>query len=70
MFGKVVRFIEAASFSIDMELALAYAIANPVKSHVDSFEALLFDSVIGNAGGSTVVGLKGHRKLAGGGQVL
>ena len=47
MLGKVVRFIEDASFPIDMELALAYAIAHPVESHVVSFGALLLDNRIG-----------------------
>ncbi len=31
----------------DAELVLAYAIANPMEPHVDSFAALLFDGVIG-----------------------
>ena len=56
MLGKVVRFIEAASFPIDMELPVAYAITESLESHVDSFEALLLGSIVGNAGGSVVVG--------------
>ena len=47
MLGKVDRFVEATAFPIDMELALAYAIAHPVESHVVSFGALLLDNRIG-----------------------
>ena len=57
MLGKVVRFVEAAALPIDMELALADTIANPVEAHIDSFGTLLFDSVVGDAGGSAVVSL-------------
>ena len=63
MLGKVVRFVEAAALPIDMELALADTIANPVEAHVDRFGALLLDGVVGDAGSSAVVGLEGRRRL-------
>ena len=46
-----------------MELALDRAILQPIKAHVDSFGAALFDCVIHDAGGATVVNLEGSRWL-------
>ena len=37
MLGEVVRFIQDASFPVDVELALGYAIAEPVESQVHRF---------------------------------
>ena len=63
MLGEVVGFVETAFFPMNKELPLAYAVANPVEAHVDGFRALLFDSVVGDAGGGTVVGLDWCRWL-------
>jgi hypothetical protein len=38
-----------------VELALADAVANPVEAHVNGFGSFLFDSVIGDAKGCTVI---------------
>jgi hypothetical protein len=42
-----------------MEVVLANAVANPIETHIHSAAAFLFDSVIGNATGASVVRL--HR---------
>jgi hypothetical protein len=55
MFSKVIGFVKSAGFPIDMELALADTVANPVQAHIDGFGAFLFDSIIGNASSSAVV---------------
>jgi hypothetical protein len=63
MFGEVVRMIVGASFPVDDELALSYAIADPVETHVDGFGLSLFDSVIGYSLGGAVVSLNGGGRL-------
>ena len=45
---------------IDLKLALANTIANPIKAHVNGFGAFLFDGVSGDAAGCAVVGC--HRR--------
>ena len=61
--GEVVGLVQTAFLPVDVELTLADAVADPVKPHVDGFGALLFDRVIGDAGGGAVVGLDGRRWL-------
>jgi hypothetical protein len=56
MFGKVVGSVGDAAAPIDNELALADAVADPIETHVHGFGPFLFDRVVGNAGGSAVVG--------------
>ena len=63
MFGEIIRLVEDSFFPIDVELLLADSVTDPVKTHVDSFGAFLFDSVVGDAGGSAVVGLERGRWL-------
>ena len=63
VFGEVVSLVEAAFFPVDVELTLADAVADPIKPHVDGLGALLFDGVIGDAGGGAVVSLDRRRWL-------
>jgi hypothetical protein len=56
MFGKVVGSVGDAAAPVDNELALADAVADPIKTHVHGFGSFLFDRVVGDAGGSAVVG--------------
>ena len=46
-----------------MELALADAVANPVEAHVNGFGSFLFDHVIGDAKGCTVISDNCCRRL-------
>jgi hypothetical protein len=39
MLSEIVGTVLDASFPVDVELALADAIANPVKAHVNCFES-------------------------------
>ena len=64
MFGcmvlcKVIGAVDCGLAPVDVILALAHAIANPIKSHVDCFGPFLFDGVIGETGGRGVVGFDG-----------
>jgi hypothetical protein len=63
MFSGVISKIGIAGFPVDMELVLANAIAEPVKTHVHCFGAALDDSVSEYAGGTLVVKLDGGRAL-------
>ena len=56
MFGEVIGAIEFAFAPDNVELALADSVANPVKTHVHGFGALLFDGIVGDASGGAVVG--------------
>lgn len=56
MFREIVSFVETAAFPIDIKLALADAITNPIKVHVNSLGALLLDGGVCDARSSTVVG--------------
>jgi hypothetical protein len=55
MFGKIISCVQNSLFPIDVELALADAVTNPVEAHIDGFGSFLFDHVIGNAKGGTVL---------------
>ena len=55
MFGKIISPVQNSSFPVDVELALADTVANPVEVHIDGFGSFLFDRVIGDAKGGTVV---------------
>ena len=58
MLGKVVGAVRLAFAPVNLELALADAIPNPIEAHVDRFRAFLFHSVRGNATRSAIV--SGH----------
>jgi hypothetical protein len=55
VFCEIISVVETAFFPINNKLALANTITNSIKLHVDGFGLFLFDGVIGNAKGSTVV---------------
>ena len=59
MFCLVVCKIFFAASPMDMKLALAFAIFQPVESHVNGLGTALFDGVVGDTGGTTVVDLNG-----------
>ena len=59
VFGEVISVIEAAFSPKYMELALADAVADPVKTHVNCLGPFLLDSVIGDASSSAIVSLDG-----------
>ena len=46
IFCVIVGQIGYAWFPVDEELTVAGAVADPVETHVDGFEALMFDGVI------------------------
>ena len=49
MFGKVIGATQASFLPEDVELLLPYAIAYPIKTHVNGFGPFLFDSIVNNA---------------------
>jgi hypothetical protein len=51
--------VQEALSPIDVKVALADTVTNPVKAHVDCLGTFLFDCVIGNSGSSAVVSLYG-----------
>ena len=55
MLSKKIGPIGNTAAPINVELTLANAIANPIETHVNSFGAFLFDRVVGDAGGGSVV---------------
>ena len=56
MLGKIIGTIGFAFIPENLELALADAITDPIKAHIDGFGSLLLDGVSCNATGSIVVG--------------
>ena len=63
MFSGVISKIGIAGFPVDMELVLANAIAEPVKTHVHCFGAFLLDTIVGDPEGSGIIGDNGRRGL-------
>jgi hypothetical protein len=59
VFSLVVGKIFFSASPMDVELALAFAIFEPVESHVNGLGTALFDGVVGDAGSTTVVNLNG-----------
>jgi hypothetical protein len=55
--GEVVSMISGSGGPIDMKLALLYPISHPIKTHIHCFGLLLFDCIVDNAVGCSVVGL-------------
>ena len=55
--GVVVSKVGDTRLPVDEELALACAIAYPIKSHVDRLRSFLLDGVVGKAVGGRVVNL-------------
>jgi hypothetical protein len=63
MLCEVVCFVLASFLRKDVELALAHPISDPIKAHVHSFGALLFNRFVGYAGGRAVVGYNWRWRL-------
>ena len=57
MFCKIIGTIVGASAPVYGEFALAYAVFDPINTHVHRLGASLFDCVIQNAGSARIVGL-------------
>jgi hypothetical protein len=53
VFGEVVSDVEIGANKRHNELALSNA--NPMKAHIDGFEASLLDGIVGDADGACVV---------------
>ena len=63
VFGEGIRAVEFGLAPINGKLPLLDTTANPIKTHVDGLGALLFDFVVGESFGSSVVGFQGSRWL-------
>ena len=57
MFRAAISFVGLSLFPVDEKLTLADSVSDPIESHVNSFGAFLFDSVVCDTGGCAVVGL-------------
>ena len=55
MLGKIIGTIATAFTPIDLKLALANSIADPVEPHVNGLGSFLFDRVVGDTGGGAVI---------------
>ena len=55
VFGEVITFVGASRGPVEMVLALADAILEPVEAHVDGFGTALLDCVREDAMGHSVV---------------
>ena len=58
MFGKIIGLVLGTGLPINVELILGGTATKPIELHVNSFQAFLFDSVVGNAGGCIIVCLE------------
>ena len=63
MLGGEVRQVVLSRFPIDMEMALSGPVAEPVEAHVHCLGSLLFDCVIDDPLGRTVVSLERGGRL-------
>ena len=63
VFGEEISDVGAAGSPIDVKLFLVNAVADPIKSHINGFGALLLNSAIHDAGSGGVVGGNGGRRL-------
>ena len=60
MFGVVVAHVLEAGMPMYTELFAGNLVRNPEVSHLHGTGALVFNSVVGNAGGSRVVAVNGR----------
>ena len=58
MLGEVVDMIVGTSFPVYKKLTLAHTVADPIKSHVNGFGALLLDGAVDDACSSHVFRLE------------
>ena len=63
MFGKIVGFVGTALAPKDVELFLMHMITAPIKTHVNGFGSLLFNSVIGDTSGCAIISLNRSGRL-------
>jgi hypothetical protein len=56
VFSVIVGSVELAFNPVDLELILSDTVTAPVKAHVDRFGSFLFDRVVGDSCGGTIVG--------------
>ena len=63
MFRVAISSVGLSLFPADEKLPLADSVSDPTESHVNSFGALLFDSVVCDTGCGAVVGLDRGRWL-------
>ena len=61
--GEVVRQVVSAFAPMNKEVALAYAIAYPVKTHVDRLRSSLLHGVVDDACCAGIVGLDRRGRL-------
>ena len=62
-FGEEVREIVGSLEPFDDVVTLAYAVTDPVESHVDGFGAPKFDGVVSDADGTSIVAVDKCRRL-------
>jgi hypothetical protein len=55
VFSVVVGSVELAFDPVDLELILSDTVTDPVKVHIDRFGSFLFDHVVGDTRGGTIV---------------
>ena len=63
MFSKIVGLVGGTSAPVDVKLTLANVIADPIETHANSFGTLLFDRVVGDTGGGSLVGDEDRGRL-------
>jgi hypothetical protein len=63
MLGEIVGQIREAGLPVNNKLFLLDAVFNPVETHVNGFRTSLLDGFVGNAGGTSVIGLNRGRWL-------
>ena len=63
MLGVIVAQVSDDGLPVDEELALACAVAHPIKAHVNRFRSFLLDGVVGKAVGGGVVELDWRGRL-------
>ena len=61
--GVIVAQVSDAGLPVDEELTLAFAVADPIKAHVDRFRSFLLDGVVGEAVSGGVFNLDWHSRL-------
>jgi hypothetical protein len=61
--GKVIGTIESTCLPMNDKLALARAVADPVKAHVDGLRSFLLDGVVDDALGAGIASLDWGSRL-------